>query len=342
MLSTGGSDGPDEPVASSPRESRRLLKMQGGHTPQEAVGRAAARHSSDGRLPAGQGLVQVQRRERWVEEHRFTSTAAEAARGRAVTSPSLSRNGRAALAYAAKGWPVFPLVRQEATLPTRSARLTVGHGGPGDHHPVVDAAPQRQRRRRRPTEGFGARCGRPGGLGLDPWRRPRPARHADPGDRPWRGLAHLRFTWPSVDGSQRGRHTPSRLDRGRLGGYVVVAPSVTVGPYRWNGDGTPDLRPSAPRLSGWSSRSARACRTSSRPGPLRRMGSNHRGADSRGRAQRHPGEGRRTVLLPPAGRRRMRPGRALGGSPPGATPRRGRGTAHDRIYRNGRAQAPWG
>ena len=156
-----------------------------------------------------------------------------------MTAGTLSRNGRAALAYAAKGWPVFPLVGKKPL-----SRLAPH----GSRSATADLETITRWWTSAPNANVGIATGPAAGfwvLDMDP-------RHGgdqslddlvtDHGPMPdtliqetgHDGL-HFLFTWPS-DGRKPSHSPGSGLDVKGDGGYVVAAPSihpVTHREYLW-------------------------------------------------------------------------------------------------------------
>jgi hypothetical protein len=146
----------------------------------------------------------------------------------------------AALAYARRGVPVFPCE------PKGKAPLTGG----GFWDATTDAERARSWWSRSPRANVGVPTGRRSGLlvldvdpddggleslaSLERWGGPLPrtARSKTGG-----GGLHVYFRYPSGPGAEEVRNSASWLGAGLdvrgEGGYVVVPPSATVGPYEW-------------------------------------------------------------------------------------------------------------
>lgn len=156
----------------------------------------------------------------------------------------------AALDYAARGWPVLPLVLQGKVPLTRH----------GLKDATTDPAQIQQWWRRWPAANIGVVTGPASGLlvvdldgedGLTTWARLE-AEHdalATLEQATGSGGVHLLLRYPSdLDlGNSAGRLGEGVDTRGR-GGYIVVAPSVHPSghAYAWTGDATAEIAP-APR-----------------------------------------------------------------------------------------------
>ena len=165
-----------------------------------------------------------------------------------MTSPVLSRNGRAALAYAERGWAVFPLIPAGKKPLSRLAP-----------HGVHSATTDRETITRWWTQAPNANVAvavPPGDVVLDVdgpegWASIRgagldlPATLSATTGR-GEGFTHLRYRLPDGVVARNAVGILPHVDTRAVGGYVVAPPSVTVGPYRWNGDGTPDLEAITP------------------------------------------------------------------------------------------------
>ena len=169
-----------------------------------------------------------------------------------MSTDTLSRNGRAALAYAEKGWAVFPLLPAGKRPLARLAQ-----------HGVNSATTDRETIIRwwslAPNANVGIAVppgyvvldvdGPEGGAAIRGAGLDLPATLSATTGR-GEGFTHLWYTTPEGVTARNAVGILPHVDTRAVGGYVVAPPSVTVGPYRWAGDGTPDLEAITP-APGW-------------------------------------------------------------------------------------------
>lgn len=167
-----------------------------------------------------------------------------------MTSPML----RAAHAYAAHGWPVFPL---RGKLPARPKSA----GGRGFHDATTDPDVVDRMWRAYPGANIGIRTGEQSGVavldvdplhgGVDSLARVETQRGVLPGtlmQLTGSGGLHMLYRWEVGLGCGVNLWGPG-LDLRGEGGYIVAAPSIhpdTGEAYRWHGDEWTDVLPAWP------------------------------------------------------------------------------------------------